>query len=130
MTLDIEAQDVAHSWWIPALGGKFDAIPGHTNFTWFKVPEPGIYKGQCAELCGRNHADMVATVRAIEPAEFRTWLADKKAEIEAADKLAQERREQIAEEQAADANEDSPSGGQPDLAGGPSSSERNDAETP
>jgi len=100
VTLDIQAQDVAHSWWIPKLGGKFDAVPGHTNFTWFKIPEPGIYTGQCAELCGRNHADMVATVRAISPAEFKTWLADKKTQIEAADKLAQDRRKEIQAQQA------------------------------
>ncbi|HUR86303.1 MAG TPA: cytochrome c oxidase subunit II [Solirubrobacteraceae bacterium] len=130
VTLEIQAQDVAHSWWIPELGGKFDAIPGHTNFTWFKVPEPGVYRGQCAELCGRNHADMIATVRAIEPDEFRQWLAEKKTDIEAADKLAQDRREQIAAEQAQDANQDSPRGGQPDTAGGASSAEQNDAETP
>jgi cytochrome c oxidase subunit 2 len=100
VTLDIQAQDVAHSWWIPALGGKFDAIPGHTNFTWFKIPRPGIFKGQCAELCGRNHADMVATVRAVTPAEFKTWLTEKKTEIAQADKLAEDRRKQIAAEQA------------------------------
>jgi cytochrome c oxidase subunit 2 len=95
VTLNIEAQDVAHSWWIPQLGGKFDAIPGHTNFTWFKIPKPGLYRGQCAELCGRNHADMVAQVRAVTPAEFKTWLAAKKTQIAAADKLAQDRRKQI-----------------------------------
>jgi cytochrome c oxidase subunit 2 len=95
VTLDIEAQDVAHSWWIPALGGKFDAVPGHTNFTWFKIPKPGVFTGQCAELCGRNHADMVAHVRAVTPAAFKTWLADKKSEIQAADKLAQERRQAL-----------------------------------
>jgi cytochrome c oxidase subunit 2 len=100
VTLDIEAQDVAHSWWIPKLGGKMDAVPGHTNFTWFKIPKPGIYRGQCAELCGRNHADMVATVRAITPAAFRTWLADKRTQIAAADKLAETRRKQIADAQA------------------------------
>jgi cytochrome c oxidase subunit 2 len=99
VTLDIQAQDVAHSWWIPQLGGKFDAIPGHTNFTWFKIPEPGVFRGQCAELCGRNHPDMVATVRAIEPAEFRTWLATKRSQIEAADKLAETRRKQIQAQQ-------------------------------
>lgn len=99
VTLDIEAQDVAHSWWIPELGGKFDAVPGHTNFTWFKIPKPGIYRGQCAELCGRNHADMVAQVRAITPAEFKVWLAEKKTEITAANKLAQDRRKQIAAQQ-------------------------------
>jgi cytochrome c oxidase subunit 2 len=96
VTLDIEAQDVAHSWWIPQLGGKFDAIPGHTNFTWFKIPKPGIYRGQCAELCGRNHADMVASVHAVTPAEFKTWLTQKQAAIAAADKLAQQRRAEIA----------------------------------
>jgi len=101
VTLTIKAQDVAHSWWIPKLGGKADAIPGHTNFTWFKVQEPGTFRGQCAELCGRNHADMLAKVVAIEPAEFKTWLATKKAEIEANNKAAQQRREQEAKDTAA-----------------------------
>jgi cytochrome c oxidase subunit II len=72
--LDIVAVDVAHSWWIPKLGGKFDAVPGHLNFTWFKIPKPGVFRGQCAELCGRNHADMIAHVRAVSPARFRAWL--------------------------------------------------------
>jgi cytochrome c oxidase subunit 2 len=94
VTLEIVAQDVAHSWWVPQLGGKADAVPGHKNFTWFKIPEPGVFRGQCAELCGRNHADMIATVRAIEPAEFKTWLQGKKREIQAADKLAQQRRKE------------------------------------
>jgi len=93
VTLTIKAQDVAHSWWIPALGGKFDAVPGHTNFTWFKIQTPGTYTGQCAELCGRNHADMLAKVVAIEPDAFKTWLTNKKAEIAAANKAAQTRRE-------------------------------------
>ena len=63
VTLDINAQDVAHSWWIPKLGGKFDAIPGYTNHTWFKIPGKlagTVFTGQCAELCGRNHANMTA----------------------------------------------------------------------
>jgi cytochrome c oxidase subunit 2 len=98
VALQIAAQDVAHSWWIPKLGGKFDAVPGHLNFTWFKIPKPGVFRGQCAELCGRNHADMTATVRAIEPAQFKVWLAGKQREIEAANTLAQKRR---AEESAA-----------------------------
>jgi cytochrome c oxidase subunit 2 len=106
VTLNIEAQDVAHSWWIPQLGGKFDAIPGHTNFTWFKIAKPGIYRGQCAELCGRNHADMVASVHAVTPAEFKSWLAAKKTQIAAADKLAQDRRKQIeASQNAGDASQ-------------------------
>jgi cytochrome c oxidase subunit 2 len=93
IALDIEAQDVAHSWWIPALGGKADAVPGHTNFTWFKIDKPGVYRGQCAELCGRNHADMVAQVRAIEPAAFKTWLENKKREIDENNADARKRRE-------------------------------------
>lgn len=97
VVLDIEAQDVAHSWWIPALGGKFDAVPGHTNFTWFKIDKPGVYRGQCAELCGRNHADMVAQVRAIEPDEFKKWLVTKKQEIDDNNAGALKRREADAE---------------------------------
>lgn len=93
VTLTIRAQDVAHSWWIPELGGKADAVPGHLNFTWFKIAEPGTFRGQCAELCGRNHADMLAKVVALEPAEFKTWLESKKREITANNKAAQERRE-------------------------------------
>ena len=98
ITLTIYAQDVAHSWWIPELGGKMDAVPGHQNFTWFKVDRPGTFRGQCAELCGRNHADMVAKVVAVEPDEFREWLATKKREIDANNQAAQERREEEAED--------------------------------
>jgi cytochrome c oxidase subunit II len=92
ITLDIEAQDVAHSWWIPKLGGKFDAVPGHTNFTWFQIGEPGVYRGQCAELCGRNHADMVARVRAVSPGQFKAWLQSKKGEIDESNADALKRR--------------------------------------
>lgn len=100
VTLAIKAQDVAHSWWIPELGGKADAVPGHTNFTWFKIDRPGRFRGQCAELCGRNHADMLADVVAIEPDAFETWLETKKREIDANNKAAQERREQEARDAA------------------------------
>jgi len=95
VTLDIRAQDVAHSWWIPALGGKFDAVPGYTNHTWFKISEPGVYTGQCAELCGRNHANMSARVRAVSPAEYETWIADQKANITTANAEAQKSRKEI-----------------------------------
>jgi cytochrome c oxidase subunit II len=101
IALTIKAQDVAHSWWIPKLGGKADAIPGHTNFTWFKIKEPGTFRGQCAELCGRNHADMVAQVVAIPPAQFKTWLANKRREIDANNKAAEKRRKQEAADTAA-----------------------------
>ena len=98
VTLTIKAQDVAHSWWIPALGGKADAVPGHLNFAWFKVPEPGTFRGQCAELCGRNHADMTASVVALEPDDFERWMADKEREIKAANEAAAERRSAESEE--------------------------------
>lgn len=66
--------DVIHSWWVPALGGKIDAIPGQTTSTWFTVDRPGVYKGRCAELCGLLHADMLAWVEAVPKAEFDAWL--------------------------------------------------------
>ncbi|MCW3005447.1 MAG: coxB [Solirubrobacterales bacterium] len=84
VTLNIRAIDVAHSWWIPKLGGKMDAIPGYTNYAWFKISKPGVYRGQCAELCGRNHANMVAQVRAVPPDEYTAWIAKQKADIAAA----------------------------------------------
>ena len=74
VTLDITASDVDHSWWIPKLGGKADAIPGHTNHTWFRISEPGTYEGQCAELCGEGHADMIGRVIAVSPSEYKAWL--------------------------------------------------------
>lgn len=95
VTLDITGQDVIHSWWIPRLGGKFDAVPGSYNHTWFKIPGSmagETFAGQCAELCGRNHADMVAAVRAVKPAEFETWLDQQKQAIADADNAAQEQR--------------------------------------
>ncbi|HEX6460112.1 MAG TPA: cytochrome c oxidase subunit II [Thermoleophilaceae bacterium] len=79
--LQINSSDVAHSWWIPKLGGKADAIPGHNNYTWFKISKPGIYKGQCAELCGNNHADMLAEVRAVPPDQFKAWLTGQRQAI-------------------------------------------------
>ena len=88
VTLNIRAQDVQHSWWIPELGGKFDAVPGYTNYTWFKISEPGVYEGQCAELCGRGHASMIASVKAVSPDEFKLWYANQKAAISSAEKQA------------------------------------------
>ena len=75
LELTAPAHDVIHSWWIPRLGGKFDAIPGQTNTTWFQAEEPGVYEGQCTEFCGAQHALMLATVRAVPESEFDTWLA-------------------------------------------------------
>ena len=75
VTLEVVAPDVIHSWWIPALGGKIDAIPGVTNETWFKAEREGIFTGRCAELCGAQHADMTASVRAVSDAAFASFLA-------------------------------------------------------
>jgi cytochrome c oxidase subunit 2 len=66
--------DVIHSWWIPSLGGKIDAIPGVTNETWFEAENEGTYTGQCAELCGLEHAQMLASVEVVSQEEFDTWL--------------------------------------------------------
>ena len=90
--LDIVSVDVAHSWWIPKLGGKFDALPGYVNRTWFRLLKAGVYRGQCAELCGRNHADMVAEVRGVAPAAYARWVAGKKREIAAADAASERTR--------------------------------------
>jgi cytochrome c oxidase subunit 2 len=86
--LDIVSVDVAHSWWIPKLGGKFDAIPGYVNHTWFRLERAGVYRGQCAELCGRDHAHMVAQVRGLPPADYARWVADQKRMIDAANATA------------------------------------------
>jgi cytochrome c oxidase subunit 2 len=71
--------DVIHSWWIPALGGKIDAIPGRVNTTWFQANE-GTYEGQCAELCGLQHAHMLASVEVLPPEEFDAWLQERRAD--------------------------------------------------
>jgi cytochrome c oxidase subunit 2 len=95
VVLAIRSDDVDHSWWIPQLGGKFDAVPGDTNYTWFKISKPGVYKGQCAELCGRNHADMLAEVRALPVAQYRRWVAQKKMQITQSQQLLQQERQQL-----------------------------------
>lgn len=93
VTLKIYSSDVVHSWWIPKLGGKADATPGHTNETWFKIPKPGIYRGQCAELCGDNHADMRARVVAVPVDQYKAWVERQRRDLlEAQNALAQARK--------------------------------------
>ncbi len=87
VVLDITSSDVAHSWWIPKLGGKADAVPGHTNHTWFRISEPGTYWGNCAEFCGENHADMTARVIAVSPEDYKAFLARQSTEIKQAEAL-------------------------------------------
>ena len=81
VTLKIYSSDVIHSWWIPKLGGKADATPGHTNETWFKISKPGPYRGQCAELCGDNHADMLGFVTAIPVDQYKLWIARQRRDL-------------------------------------------------
>jgi len=72
--------DVIHSWWVPELGWKRDAIPGMVNEAWTLIEEEGIYRGQCAELCGKDHGFMPIVVEAVSPDEYRQWIESQKAQ--------------------------------------------------
>jgi cytochrome c oxidase subunit 2 len=74
----LTSNDVIHGWWVPDLAVKRDAMPGFINQMWTKINEPGVYRGQCVELCGRDHGFMPIVVRAVEPAEFDKWVQDQK----------------------------------------------------
>jgi cytochrome c oxidase subunit 2 len=78
----LTANDVIHSWWVPAFGGKKDAIPGFINEFWFQAEEPGIFRGQCAELCGRDHGFMPVVVEVLPVDEFTAWLAEHSPQAE------------------------------------------------
>ena len=73
--LKVVSPDVIHSWWVPSLGGKIDAIPGRTNHTWFKAEKLGFYEARCAELCGLEHAHMTGYVHVVTPSEYESFLA-------------------------------------------------------
>ena len=75
----ITADDVIHAWWVPALGWKQDAIPGIINEAWTEIKTPGVYRGQCAELCGKDHGFMPIVVKAVPKAEYDQWLAAQRA---------------------------------------------------
>ena len=74
----VTANDVIHAWWVPKFGAKKDAIPGYINELWTMVDEPGIYRGQCAELCGKDHGFMPVVVEAKSPEEFAAWVEEQK----------------------------------------------------
>jgi cytochrome c oxidase subunit II len=95
VTLDVVSADVVHSWWAPALGGKVQAVPGYHNYTWFKIDKPGIYRGQCALICGRGHARMITTVKAVPAVQFEAWLARQKQLIAEANAAAQVARAKL-----------------------------------
>jgi cytochrome c oxidase subunit 2 len=86
----LTANDVIHSWWVPALAVKKDAIPGFINEAWTIIDEPGIYRGQCAELCGQDHGFMPIVVEAVSKEDFDVWLmaarAEKEAQVQAAER--------------------------------------------
>ena len=84
VVLDIQSTDVIHSWWVPSLGGKVDAVPGYTTYTWFKVPHTGLYRGQCAQLCGTNHAAMTAFVKVVTPDQYTAWVQQQQQSITSA----------------------------------------------
>ncbi len=76
------AADVIHAWWVPALGWKRDAIPGFINESWALIEKPGVYRGQCAELCGKDHGFMPIVVEAKSPDQYKEWLASQLPETE------------------------------------------------
>ncbi|MCE9633398.1 MAG: cytochrome c oxidase subunit II [Methylophilales bacterium] len=75
----LTAQDVIHAWWVPSFGVKQDAIPGFIKETWFRVEKEGTYRGQCAELCGKDHGFMPIVVEAVSEEKYNEWIASKKA---------------------------------------------------
>ena len=79
------AGDVIHSWWVPALGWKRDAIPGYINESWANIQTPGTYRGQCAELCGKDHGFMPIVVEALSEEDYAAWAAKMKAATQHAD---------------------------------------------
>lgn len=83
INLDIESADVIHSYWVPQLGGKLDAIPGHVNKTWFRANQTGTFYGTCAEFCGIEHAVMRLNVIVDTPEQYQAWLENQKAAIPA-----------------------------------------------
>jgi cytochrome c oxidase subunit 2 len=78
------AADVIHAWYVPALAVKQDAVPGFIRDTWFKAEKPGIYRGQCAELCGKDHGFMPIVVEVMEPAAYTAWVATQQKKVAAA----------------------------------------------
>ena len=74
----LTSNDVIHAWWVPAFSIKRDAVPGYVNEGWFKVDAAGVYRGQCAELCGKDHGFMPIVVEALPKAEFEAWLTAQK----------------------------------------------------
>jgi cytochrome c oxidase subunit 2 len=95
VVLVIQSTDVIHSWWVPSLGGKIDAVPGYTTYTWFKALHTGTFHGQCAQLCGRQHAAMTALVHVIPADQYQNWLDTQRNQINAANNQVSQLRQQL-----------------------------------
>lgn len=85
----VTSEDVIHSWWVPAFAVKKDANPGFINEAWTRIDSPGIYRGQCAELCGKDHGFMPIVVKALPENEFNQWMANQKSVAASAEQQAQ-----------------------------------------
>ena len=77
--LRFQGTDVIHSWWVPAISGKTDAVPGYDNFSWLKIDQVGKWRGECAELCGAGHATMQIIVEAMDMSDFQNWASQQKS---------------------------------------------------
>jgi len=86
--VQVTAADVLHSWAVPALGVKKDAVPGRLNETWLHIDKPGVYYGQCSEICGTGHAYMPIMIKAVPKADFEKWVEDAKVKFGANETLA------------------------------------------
>ena len=103
VVLRLDSTDVVHRWWVPELGGKFDAVPGRDNQTWFKAEEEGVYEGQSAAFSGTGYATMRARVRVVSAPEYEAWLEQQSADIQDSQEAVQKRIQQLGRPGAAEA---------------------------
>lgn len=99
----VTSSDVLHAFAMPAFGSKVDAVPGRTNETWFEINEPGMYYGQCSELCGTGHAFMPLAIRAVPEAEFNAWVTNAQARFNPSEEELAPRPIQVVRNEAGDA---------------------------
>lgn len=81
--LQFQGTDVIHSWWVPAISGKTDAVPGYDNFSWLKISQAGTWRGECAELCGAGHSTMQIIVQAMDQSDYDQWVRTQLAAVNA-----------------------------------------------
>ena len=103
VVLRLDSTDVVHRWWVPELGGKFDAVPGRDNGTWFKAEEEVVFEGQSAAFSGTGYATMRARVRVVSAPEYEAWLEQQSADIQDSQEAVQKRIQQLGGPGAAEA---------------------------